>query len=105
MTNEKRVSTKITSYLSERKGRGLTLAIDPFVEYPVKINPFLLSGAHFSSSTLLGPACISPGLASITHGPSSFHRWTSLRCEMCLNWKGFWCREKVVRMDEFIEWM
>lgn len=69
------------------------------------MSPFLLSGAHFSSSIRLGPAWRRPGEASMTHGPPSFHLLTSRKCEMCLNWKGFSCREKVALMAPFIEWM
>ena len=55
----------------------LTFARVPSTQYPATISPFLLSVHHASNSCRDNPPCIMPGLAMITHGPTSSN-WSTL---------------------------
>ena len=55
----------------------LTFASVPSTQYPATMTPFLLSVHHASKSCLERPLCIIPGLAIITHGPTSSN-WSIL---------------------------
>lgn len=66
----------------------ICFAIVPSTLYPVITTPFLSFGAQRSSNSRLTPFCSMPGLANITHPPTSSKRSKFFKLRMNLKSQG-----------------